>query len=179
MSAQTDPEVWRVVPSAPGYLASTHGRLMKAPYLAPLPNGGVRNYGGEPTRGVWVAGERRYIINIDGHSRKVARLVCEAFHGPAPDGYPVCMHLDEDSRNNRPENLQWGTQKENLAAPGYRSAIRGRAAADLRKLSDDDVREMRSAAEAGETVAAIARRYAVSAGHASRVINGHAHQKVA
>jgi hypothetical protein len=31
----------------------------------------------------------------------------------------VCMHLDENSRNNKPENLAWGTQKENLNAPGF------------------------------------------------------------
>jgi hypothetical protein len=29
------------------------------------------------------------------------------------------MHLDENSRNNRPENLAWGTQKENLNAPQF------------------------------------------------------------
>ncbi|WP_300573472.1 HNH endonuclease signature motif containing protein [Phenylobacterium sp.] len=179
MSAQTDPEIWRVVPSVPGYLASTHGRLMKAPYLAPLPNGGVRNYGGEPTYGVWVDSERRYITNIDGHSRKVARLVCEAFHGPAPDGFPVCMHLDEDSRNNRPENLQWGTQKENLAAPGYRAVLAQRRLSDRRQISDADVQDMRLRAARGETVASIAARYSLSAGYTSRIINGHAHKRVA
>ncbi len=54
-----------------------------------------------------------------GKTYKVARLVCEAFHGSAPSGKPVCMHLDEYSRNNRPDNLRWGTQKENLNAPGF------------------------------------------------------------
>ena len=29
------------------------------------------------------------------------------------------MHLDENARNNKPENLRWGTQKENLNAPGF------------------------------------------------------------
>lgn len=48
-------------------------------------------------------------------------MVCEAFHGVQPHPYPqsVCMHLDENSRNNRPENLAWGSQKENLNAPGF------------------------------------------------------------
>lgn len=50
---------------------------------------------------------------------KVHRLVCEAFNGPPPPGTQCCMHLDEDFRNNRPENLKWGTQKQNLNAPGY------------------------------------------------------------
>ncbi|WP_425478956.1 hypothetical protein [Lysobacter antibioticus] len=29
------------------------------------------------------------------------------------------MHLDENARNNRAENLARGTQKENLNAPGF------------------------------------------------------------
>jgi len=29
------------------------------------------------------------------------------------------MHLNENSADNRPENLAWGTQKENLNAPGF------------------------------------------------------------
>jgi hypothetical protein len=48
---------------------------------------------------------------------KVHRAVCEAFHGPAPDGMPYVLHIDEDAHNNRPENLKWGTQKENLRMP--------------------------------------------------------------
>lgn len=50
---------------------------------------------------------------------KVHRLVCEAFHGPAPSKRSVVIHLDEDATNNRPENLRWGTQKENLNMPGF------------------------------------------------------------
>lgn len=50
---------------------------------------------------------------------KVHRLVCEAFHGPAPFERAVVLHLDENALNNRPENLQWGTQKENLNMPKF------------------------------------------------------------
>jgi hypothetical protein len=52
-------------------------------------------------------------------SHKVSRLVCEAFNGPPSKEKNVCMHLDENSRNNAPENLAWGTQKENLNAPKF------------------------------------------------------------
>lgn len=78
----------------------------------------TRSYGGEPTYGQWDGS--RFIYSRRGHKTlRVARLICEAFNGPAPEGRPVCMHLDENSRNNRPENLAWGTQKENLNAPGF------------------------------------------------------------
>lgn len=57
---------------------------------------------------------------------KVSRLVCEAFNGPAPEGKNVCMHIDENSRNNQPANLAWGTQKENLNAPKFIAYCKGR-----------------------------------------------------
>jgi hypothetical protein len=63
------------------------------------------------------------------HNKKnyaVARLVCEAFHGPPPPGKPNCLHGDEDALNNRPGNLYWGTQKENLNAPGFIEYCKGR-----------------------------------------------------
>ena len=54
---------------------------------------------------------------------KVHRMVCEAFHGPAPAGKPYVLHIDENAHNNRPENLKWGTQKENLRMPVARVNI--------------------------------------------------------
>lgn len=47
------------------------------------------------------------------HSKRVYRLVMESFVGPAPDGLSV-LHWDDDCRNNRLENLRYGTQGENL-----------------------------------------------------------------
>lgn len=77
----------------------------------------MRPYGGLPTFGQW-DGER-FIYQIRGKTYKVARLICEAFNGTPTDERNVCMHLDENSRNNTPANLAWGTQKENLNAPGF------------------------------------------------------------
>lgn len=89
---------------------------MVAPYKAVLPNGGERVYGGVPTNGQWDG--KRFIYSRRGHSTlKVHRLVCEAFNGPPQDGQ-VCMHMNENASDNRPENLAWGSQKENLNAPG-------------------------------------------------------------
>ena len=85
---------------------------------------GSRQYGGVPTRGQWDGD--RYIYPIRGRTFKVARLVCEAFHGPPPADKNVCMHLDEDARNNRADNLGWGTQQQNLNAPGFLNYCRNR-----------------------------------------------------
>lgn len=116
-------EEWRIVPSQPDLLASSHGRIMVAPYS--ILHGIRRSYSGNPRLGVW-DGER-YILSRHGRKTlKVARLVCEAFHGSPPHEDSVCMHNDENSRNNTPENLSWGTQKENLNAPGFLKYCRGR-----------------------------------------------------
>lgn len=50
---------------------------------------------------------------------KIHRAVCEAFHGVAPFPRAVVIHLDDDATNNKPDNLRWGTQKENLNMPGF------------------------------------------------------------
>jgi hypothetical protein len=117
-------EVWRQVPSLPRIMASSEGRLMVIPYQGGVPNGGLRPYGGVPTFGQWDG--NRFIYVEKGKSYKVARLVCEAFNGSPPKGKNVCMHLDENARNNRPENLKWGTQKENLNFKGFLEYCRNR-----------------------------------------------------
>lgn len=43
----------------------------------------------------------------------VSRLVAEAFI-PNPSGLPLVRHMDDDPSNNNVENLQWGTQKDNM-----------------------------------------------------------------
>jgi hypothetical protein len=112
----TAKEIWRSVPSCPGILASSLGRVMLAPFQSDNARAGRKQYGGVPTSGQWDGS--RFIFRAFGCTHKVARLVCEAFNGAPPDG-TVCMHLDENSRNNAPANLAWGTQKENLNAPGF------------------------------------------------------------
>jgi HNH endonuclease len=119
-------EIWRDVPSVPGILVSSEGRIMYAPHRESLPNGGVRSYGGQPTFGVWNKQDARFIIAIRGKTHKIARLVAEAFHGPPPFDDAVAMHLDENAANNRPENIRWGTQKENLNAKGFLAYCRDR-----------------------------------------------------
>ena len=102
---------------------------MVVPRLGPASRGtGVQPYGGTPTRGQWDGS--RFIYRLRGRTYKVARLVCEAFNGEPPFDAAVCMHADENSRNNTPANLKWGTQKENLNAPGFLAYCRSRTGAN-------------------------------------------------
>lgn len=45
----------------------------------------------------------------------VHRLVCEAFHGPAPTPLHEVAHADGNKQNNRASNLSWATHRENEA----------------------------------------------------------------
>jgi hypothetical protein len=121
-----DGEIWRDVPSVPGILASSEGRIMYAPHREPMPYGGERSYGGQPTFGVWNKTDARFIAVIRGTTYKISRLVAEAFLGPPAFDGAVVMHIDENAANNRPSNLRWGTQKENLNAEGFLEYCRGR-----------------------------------------------------
>lgn len=124
-------EFWKPVPGYPGVQASSLGRI-----LLPSSYGSGRNvnkvYKSKPVYGYWAqtsknAG-RMTIMNKKwlGGTVKVARLVCLAFHGEPPPDKPNVLHIDEDSRNNRSSNLKWGTQLENLNAPGFLAYCRGR-----------------------------------------------------
>lgn len=141
----TEREFWRPVPSEPGVLASSHGRILLAPVHAPLPNGGYRLYVPQPRRGqvsrANKAAKHVYlhvmVKRFGGTSRQAPRkahqLVCEAFHGPKPFPEAVVIHLDENALNNRPENLKWGTQKENLNMPGFRAQVSARRSGQKRR----------------------------------------------
>lgn len=118
-------EIWKPVPSKPEILASSFGRILLPESSAKMPNGGIRYYKPEPTYGHKTKANknaRHSYMNVANRkfgNLKVHRLVCEAFHGLAPFEKAVVIHLDENATNNRPENLKWGTQKENLNMPGF------------------------------------------------------------
>lgn len=102
---------------------SSIGRIRAKPREGQMPNGGIRIYYGTASFGQWDGS--RYIYIYRGRTYRVARLICETFNGE-PKQKQVCMHLDEDSTNNFPVNLKWGTQKENLNAPGFLEYCRKR-----------------------------------------------------
>jgi hypothetical protein len=160
-------EVWRSVPSAPHFMVSNLGRIMVAPYAAPMPRGGIRHYGGEPYAGVWESQAGRFVIVHQGKTYKVSRLVCEAFHGAPPPGRDNCLHRDEDRRNNRPENLRWGTKQEALNAQGAIRKLSDRK----NRVSDEDAEQMRLSRRLGGTLQDIASDFGFCRGTVTNVVN--------
>lgn len=72
----------------------------------------------------------------------VHRVVLEAFVGPCPDGME-CRHLDGNPRNNRLENLKWGTPVENASDKKKRDTGIYGERHRLSKLDENSVRAAR------------------------------------
>lgn len=101
-------ENWRDIANFEGYQASDYGRIRSFTnnrhgicdnwhLLKPQPN--HKGY---------------YTVCLGrGNRRLVHRLVAEAFI-PNPDNLPLVRHMDDNPKNNRADNLQWGAQKDNM-----------------------------------------------------------------
>jgi len=88
-------------------------------------------------------------------------MVLAAFVGPCPDGMHT-RHLNGNKLDNRLENLQWGTPKENGEdRVKHNQQPRGESHGAA-KLRERDVREIRDARARGVGVIELARRYGVS-----------------
>lgn len=114
-------EEWRPIAGHPLLEASSLGRIRSLPYVQMMPRGGERTRQMNPTYGVIKRGSGgpRKQVTFQRHTLNVGRLVCLAFHGPPPPDKPNALHRDENACNNVPGNLEWGSQKENLNAPGF------------------------------------------------------------
>jgi len=129
-------EIWKPVPSMQGLMASSFGRIKLPDSLAPLPNGGFRKYEPKPTFGYKTKASknaRHVYMNLSTRkfgNVKIHRAVCEAFHGEPPFAKAVVIHIDDDATNNKPENLRWGTQKENLNMPEFIAYCKSRTGAN-------------------------------------------------
>lgn len=141
-------EIWKPCPRHPGYEVSDHGRVrsvsreilgMRHGKMTTIRRAGVmlkqtKGSGGYPTVGPY--GERPVLVHA---------LVCEAFHGPRPDGYQVA-HGDGSRDNNRADNLRWATPSENnldKRVHGTHQDQRGEKAWNA-KLKNEDVLEIRA-----------------------------------
>lgn len=100
-------ETWRPVAGFPGYEVSDHGRVRSLRRTNPRLMTPEIDEDGYSRLALVRNG--RYVHQL------VHRMVATAFIGPAPDGLLICRHADNNPANNRPGNLAWGTQADNMA----------------------------------------------------------------
>lgn len=109
--------IWRQHPRLENYEVSNDGRVRSTGFWIEKSRGSGTYW--KPGRiikfgynefGYLVAG---LTIKKQMHHVKMHVLVCEAFHGPKPSPEMQVRHLNGDKLDNRPENLCWGTPKEN------------------------------------------------------------------
>ena len=161
------------IPGFPGYYATNEGRIIS------MKKGKIR-YLADTCRLDGHRYIRNTLVDAEGARREsyCHRFVALAFHGPCPDGMQ-CRHLDGDMSNNRPENLVWGTAKENASDRDRQ----GRGSQGERnckaKLTAEDVREIRRLWDVGVTRQQLAERFSVGATNISEITRRHTWSHVA
>lgn len=89
------------------------------------------------------------------YPKSVHRLVCAAFHGPAPAGRNDVAHFDGVRSNNRASNLRWASDAENYADRWRHGTETAGIKNGNAELTDELVTEIRISSE---SVGRIARR---------------------
>ena len=135
---------------------------------------------------VWSDAKRRMLdgtINNTGHrafcigppriSLTAGAMMLMAFIGPRPDGMECC-HNDGNPRNDKLDNLRWGTRKDNIADAirhGTHSCLRRGEDHNGSKLSFEDVTKLREEYNAGhQNVRLLANKYGVDYTTAWKII---------
>ena len=163
-------EVWKDIPGYEGrYQASTEGRIRSLDRKVR-----VVAHGTEATRtakgkilrpGQYCkSGHVSVVLGHGANGSPVHKLVALTFLGPCPEGKEV-LHNDGDPKNNRLDNLRYGTRTENILDVFKL----GRA---WRKLTTQDVYEIRKQRKLGIHVKEIAQNFNVAEGTIYGILSG-------
>lgn len=96
------------------------------------------------------------------YCRLVNRMVCEAFHGPPPPDRPLAAHLNGIRTDNRAENLQWCSPRENASHKVAHGTLLFGESHPQSKLTSDAVRDIRSRPPQKVGLKDLAQKYGVS-----------------
>ncbi len=164
---------YRRLPDFPGYEVDSLGQLWSwrkrgggKPNLRAKTRRKMRmwaDHDGYPLASLYRDGEPRRTMRIH-------RQICMAFHGRPEPGIQV-RHLDGNPGNNCPENLCWGTPKENVA-DSLADRHNTRCRAPNAKLTAPDVRVIWQAGKAGFAVWKLAYCYCVHKTTIWRILAG-------
>lgn len=163
-------EEWAPVPDTEAkYWASTHGRIWSVGRWNSNKGGrivgtGLSNAGGR---------YHRFTVSIPGRKPREVQVhtaVLLAHVGPPQHGQ-VCRHMDGDCRNNRIENLTWGTHQENQNDRAKHGTHCKGERNPSAVLTTQAVRQMRGLHADGVAATELAEMYGVSLSAAWAVVN--------
>lgn len=105
-------EIWKEIPEHPNYEVSNTGKVRNTGYVKVVTNKKGKTF-------FKYIKPKELSLSVDNgyikcHLGWVHRLVCEAFHGKAPEGKEDVNHLDENRFNNNADNLEWISHADNL-----------------------------------------------------------------
>lgn len=166
-SASKKREEWRDIPGYEGrYQASDLGNVRSLDRRVNVCYGATRMMKGRVLKPAGCKKDPHlYVVLGNGQAgTPVHKLVALAFLGPRPEGQDV-RHLDGNPLNNRADNLAYGTRTENILDV-YRQ---GRA---WRKLTVEQVLDIRARLQRGEKGRDVAKAYGVSETHISAIKTG-------
>jgi hypothetical protein len=160
-------EKWKRVRGFPHYEVSSHGRVRSIDRTVTQPYR-------DRTRTVQLKGkilkgspssfghlQVNLYKNGEPHHKDIHVLVARAFIGPRP-ARKETRHLDGNCQNNHYLNLEYGTSQENSQDTiRHGTVMRGSKHVNS-KLTERDVRKIRSLIQIGKTQVLIARRFNVS-----------------
>ena len=166
-------EIWKPVPGWEGLyeICLERQEARSVDRMVSAGRGGHRLARGTVLKTQNSRGYAQVCFKEDGKSTtvKLHHFICAMAHGPRPSPKHVARHLNGDSRDNRPENLAWGTQAENLADM-IRHGTSTKGEKNPRAvLGENDAREIRRRCAAGERHGAIAKDFGVSPSNVSAI----------
>lgn len=154
------------IPGFPDYAATDDGMIIsyKRLFEGYALRAGLGGTKGKQYRSVVLSN------NGEPKTKRVSRLVLEAFCGPCPEGRQAC-HNDGDRENNKLSNLRWDTPKNNCADRiRHGTAARGERHGKA-KLTTNDVRKIRLSFEQGKDCCWLASQYGVTSPAIYKIIN--------
>lgn len=161
-------EIWKPTPGFDKYEVSDLGRIRLVVAQNNRPAGHIMKSRPE-SNGYWTLGLSRP------EGRKgclVHRLVCAAFHGPAPSPLHEAAHGDGNKDNNTPGNLRWATKAENQRDRlAHGTDSRGERH-PMVKLTEADVAAIRREPRLRGSGRSLARTFGVTPAAISAIRNG-------
>jgi len=163
-------EIWKDIPNYEGlYQASNYGQIKSL----------AKKYGnnGYHKQRILKPGKDKdgylHILLSKNNVRRyttVHKLVLETFIGPCPPGMQ-CRHLNENPKNNKSDNLKWGTPKENKADSIKHGTSRRGSKHGSSKLNNNKIRKIRKLHLEGKSNTEIAKIFDITQSNVSYIIN--------